>query len=457
MLSIVMATSSYSTTHSRDPQEPSSRLRKNSYGRADAKTVVLTKDLGELKGTLTYIRFLYFIQGLTTSTWGRFGVIYYICRGLSADEIGLIEGVMPFVQAASTLFWGYVADLTKMKKTVLFITRILSACILVMLAFKYLARDFIHIFLISVGSQAFTSESTIDAFSLDMLGDHAKLMYGRVRLWAAFSWGFGAFGMSWITQYYGFDWNFIIYGSLAAMSAYPIIRLTPSKTIVEEAMGNNIPDRREAFNALFNVRVICFFMEMYIMGVGIGVVEKLLFVYLMDDLGASIVLCGSSVLMTTLFELPLFYWMYWLNTNLGYDTLAMISQTCYVFRVWGYTFLTSKTKSYILLIEILHGFTFATLWCGAKEYQRSITPLGWQGLFSSLLWMFYGCLGKGTGSIVGGFLFDNIGAKATYKGASGLVSCLLLIRLACYCSSMMSRCLENSFYNKYLIQHKILV
>merc|ERR1719419_2041872 len=198
------------------------------------------------------MRFLYFLNGLTTSTWGRFGVIYYILRGLSAEEIGIIEGVMPVVQAVSTFFWGYIADLTKSKKIVFFITRVLSACILVMLAFDALAPDFIHIFVISVGSQAFTSDSMLDAWTLDMLGDHAKLMYGRVRLWMAVSWGFGAFGMSWITQYYGFDWNFIVYGGLAVISAYPIIRLIPSKTPVEEAMGDCCPDWREACAALFN-------------------------------------------------------------------------------------------------------------------------------------------------------------------------------------------------------------
>jgi len=427
-----MTTTGYKTTNSRSPNEASIGDRSNPNFTYDAKSFQLTKDLSELKGTICYMRFLYFLNGLTTSTWGRFGVIYYILRGLSAEEIGIIEGVMPVVQAVSTFFWGYIADLTKAKKIVFFITRVLSACILVMLAFDALAPDFIHIFVISVGSQAFTSDSMLDAWTLDMLGDHAKLMYGRVRLWMAVSWGFGAFGMSWITQYYGFDWNFIVYGGLAAISAYPIIRLIPSKTPVEEAMGDLCPDWREACAALFNIPAMSFLIEMFIMGVGVGVVEKLLFVYLMEDLGASIVLCGSSVLMTTLFELPLFYWMDWLNSTFGYDILLITAQVCYVCRVWGYTYLTAETRTFILPIEILHGITFGTLWCGAKEYQRIITPLGWQGLFSSLLWMMYGSVGKGTGAIVGGYLFETIGAVDTYRGSGALVGCLLITRLACY-------------------------
>lgn len=440
-----MSTLDYKTINPGNNTIASMDPRSSSGVKAETR---LTKDLSELKGTICYMRFLYFLNGLTTSTWGRFGVIYYILRGLSAEQIGIIEGVMPVVQAVSTFFWGYIADLTKAKKIVFFITRVLSACILVMLAFEALAPDFIHIFIISVGSQAFTSDSMLDAWTLDMLGDHAKLMYGRVRLWMAISWGFGAFGMSWITQYYGFDWNFIIYGGLAAISAYPIIRLIPSKTPVEEAMGDLCPDWREACKALCNIPAMSFLVEMFIMGVGVGVVEKLLFVYLMEDLGASIVLCGASVLMTTLFELPLFYWMDWLNSTFGYNILLITAQVCYVCRVWGYTYLTSETKYYILPIEILHGITFGTLWCGAKEYQRIITPLGWQGLFSSLLWMMYGSIGKGTGAIVGGYLFENIGAQETYRGSGLLVCCLLIMRLACYIFSVITElCSKNKKKN----------
>merc|ERR1719193_673282 len=161
-----MTTTGYETTNSRSPKKDSIEEQSNPNFTADAKSVQLTKDLSELKGTICYMRFLYFLNGLTTSTWGRFGVIYYILRGLSAEEIGIIEGVMPVVQAVSTFFWGYIADLTKAKKIVFFITRVLSAVILVMLAFDALAPDFIHIFVISVGSQAFTSDSMLDAWTL---------------------------------------------------------------------------------------------------------------------------------------------------------------------------------------------------------------------------------------------------------------------------------------------------
>merc|ERR1719184_253866 len=79
------------------------------------------------------MKFLYFLNGLTTATWGRFGTIYYMLKGLSPRQIGLIEGFMPAVKAMASFLWGYLADMSKRKKTVFFFTRVLSTGILVML------------------------------------------------------------------------------------------------------------------------------------------------------------------------------------------------------------------------------------------------------------------------------------------------------------------------------------
>lgn len=324
-----------------------------------------------------------------------------------------------------------------------FFTRVMSTITLCMLAVKYLATDFLHIFVISLSSQAFNNDGVLDAWVMDILGDHGKTHYGKIRLWTAVSWGLGAFGMSWITDYYGFNYNFIVYGGLALISLFLIMGFFPAKTPVEQALGADLPDCRAAYKAAFNLPVLAFLMEMLIMGMGVGVVEKLLFVYLKEDLGASTVLCGTSVLLTVTMELPIFYTMGWLNKVFGYNLLMMMSQFCYVIRVWGYTLLEPETKNWILLIEILHGFTFGLLWVGAKEYQRTITPMGWQGTFTSLLWMVYGSIGSGTGAIVGGYLFETIGARNTYRGFGVLVGALFTLRLAHLLGSLLCKCFKR--------------
>lgn len=407
---------------------------------AITETVQLTRDLHEIRKEICFMKFLYFLSGLTSSTWGRFGAIYYMEKGLTAQQIGLIEGIMPSVKAVSTMFWGYISDITKTKKGVYFFCRVAGTASLTLLAFNFFSSSFIRILAVSLGSQAFTSGGVLDAWTFDMLGEHAKTEYGKIRLWMAVSWGLGAFGMSWITDYLGFNYNFILYDTLAALSVFLMVVFIPAKTPVEKAMGDDKPDRKEACKAVCNIPVVVFLAEMLIMGIGIGVVEKLLFIYLKNDLGASTVLCGTSVLMTVSMELPIFYAMDWLNRKLGYNILMMISQISYIVRVYAYTLLQKDTKNWIVLIEVLHGLTFGFLWIGAKEYQRLITPMGWQGTFSSLLWMVYGSIGMGLGAIVGGYCFDEIGARDTYKGSGALVGLLFLVRVITTLTSWFCKC-----------------
>lgn len=235
--------------------------------------------------------------------------------------------------------------------------------------------------------------------------------------------------MSWITDYLGFNYNFILYDSLGALSLFLIMVFIPASTPVEKALADDAPDRKALCRALCNGPVLMFLFEMLIMGMGIGVVEKLLFIYLKEDLGASTVLCGTSVLMTVSMEIPIFQAMDWLNRTFGYSILMSISQISYIVRVYAYTRLEPETRYWIILIEVLHGFTFGFLWIGAKEYQRVITPIGWQGTFSSLLWMVYGSVGSGVGAIVGGYCFEQIGARDTYKGCGALVGFLFIVRM----------------------------
>jgi len=399
----------------------------------------LTRDLSEIKHEIWWMRILYFLSGLTSSTWGRFGSIYYMTKGLNAEEIGVIEGCMPIVKAVFGFFWGYISDVTN-KKAVYFVTRVCGTSVLCLLGWHALVKyDFKTIMAISLGAQAFNSGGVLDAWTFDLLGDHAQREYGKIRLFMALSWGIGCFGMSWITDNWGFNYNFILYASLAGVSVL-VMTCLPKMTPIEKQIKAVGPDRRIAIQALCRIPVMMFFLEMFIMGMGVGVVERLLFVYMKMYLRASTVLCGTAALMTVLLELPIFYAMDWLNRKLGYNLLMMIAQFCYSSRVYLYTRLNIDTKNYIILIEVLHGFTFGFLWIGAKEYQRKITPVGWQGTFSSILAVIYGALGNGMGAIAGGYCFKKYGARKTYRGSAAIVGGLLVIRLTITICKKICKC-----------------
>ena len=53
---------------------------------------------------LRVVALLYFLAGVSGSTWGRFSTVYYLKKGLTAPQIGVLECVMPATRFVSGLY-----------------------------------------------------------------------------------------------------------------------------------------------------------------------------------------------------------------------------------------------------------------------------------------------------------------------------------------------------------------
>lgn len=68
---------------------------------------------------MLFFKSLYFLNGLSAATWGRFGIIYYNqIKHMTATQIGWCSGIMPLVGFVAMPFWGRVADITHSRKRV---------------------------------------------------------------------------------------------------------------------------------------------------------------------------------------------------------------------------------------------------------------------------------------------------------------------------------------------------
>ena len=103
-------------------------------------------------------------------------------------------------------------------------------------------------------------------------------------------------------QYLGFDYNFVLYGCFGAVSLVVTSLAIPAKSKIEAAMAHQ-PLRLSRLSVLCKPNVIFFLFEVLLFGAALGVVERLLFVYLQNELQGSTVLCGVVVAVTVLLEL----------------------------------------------------------------------------------------------------------------------------------------------------------
>eukprot|EP00940_MAST-03C_sp_MAST-3C-sp2_P001918 g1918.t1 len=175
---------------------------------------------------------------------------------------------------------------------------------------------------------------------------------------------------------------------------------------------------------------VIFFFLIFTMSIGTTLVEGLVFLYFAEDMEASSSMCGVSVLVTIVFELPLFYYSEKVLQSMNVHTLNLVAATAYCIRVVVYTLLPSPW--YVLLVEPLHGITFACHQLACIEYISAISHRAKdlkttaQGLRSATQ-----SLGSFVGSAVGGLVMQSYGSTVMYRGAAAIVFCVAATYAIC--------------------------
>jgi hypothetical protein len=167
--------------------------------------------------------------------------------------------------------------------------------------------------------------------------------------------------------------------------------------------------------------VLFLLINFFIAG-GMSLVENMLFLFLVEDLGAKKWLCGLSVVVTVAFEIPIFHHGKALLGRLGIQKLLFIAQAAFSVRAFGYTLL--KNPFFVLLCEPLHGVTFGCYHIASVEYIRNIAPLGFEATSQGLLGTVRS-LGSLVGTCIGGLVMESQGGATMYYIA-GVVICMTM-------------------------------
>jgi hypothetical protein len=208
---------------------------------------------------------------------------------------------------------------------------------------------------------------------------------------------------------------------------------TPSSSNNDRSNGM-WTDVLSIFKALFATPTGAMFTVLLIvLKVGTSIVENLVFLFFTDTLGSSNFVCGLSVVITVIFEVPIFSYSEVMLKHLGYFYMLLISCLCYAIRVVGYTLVPNGL--YVLFLEPLHGLTFGLAMLASTDYTATIanncskktgnssgnSKLGAtaQAVMSSL----QSGLGVLIGTGGGGAVEQHFGSHVLYRGAAVLVSC----------------------------------
>jgi PPP family 3-phenylpropionic acid transporter len=357
----------------------------------------------------------YFIFFAAASALLPFLALYYQQLGLSGRQIGLLTSIPFWITIFSALLWGGLADATQQHKRLLSLAIIGAAGTAVLISWA--ASFFLLIPIIAVWA-LFTGPimPLVDNTALEILGDQSH-QYGKIRLWGALGWGISAPVMGELVERLGLDWIFYGYALLMLMSWLVVGQLPIASSSIGGGFGQGLR------TLLRDRRWGLFLLLIFAGSLGEATVHSFWFLYL-KALGATSFLMGFSLTVAMLSEMVIFFLSDRLLHRFGPRNLLMLSIAIRVGQLLAYSWITNPYLA--LTFQLLHGPGFAAMWVAAVAYVNEITPKGLsatgQGLLNSVSFGF----ALAIGAILGGFLYEQVGAFGMYRWMAGLMLAGLL-------------------------------
>jgi len=367
--------------------------------------------------------------------------LYYLAEGLDEFQIGVVFAVGSIMSPLISTLVGLLADrLTERSPSARHWC--LAACVLIgSIAFTVQAvhiprvSRFVTMLVCKVVTSGCEGSSGILADAITLEGLQDRKMFGQERLYGAVSWAIMHLGLGVLIDMYGrvVQNVLIIFAAILVIVVLMVIgvpastngriqeeeEVSPTKKTSGLAALTNCEDLWLLLKTYFSSKcVVAFFIYAITLGYGMTIVENLLFL-LFRELSASNFLCGVSVVVTVVFEIPLFCCSKWLLEKLGVPALLSIAGLCYSFRVVGYTLCPGGW--FVLLFEPMHGVTIAAWSTASVELVASITPSDFTATGQAFLNLIRCGLGSTAGNSIGGAIIHTHGESVCYRTSAVVV------------------------------------
>ncbi|XP_020290838.1 major facilitator superfamily domain-containing protein 6 [Pseudomyrmex gracilis] len=169
---------------------------------------------------------------------------------------------------------------------------------------------------------------------------------------------------------------------------------------------------RDVFIVLRNIETAALFLTCFILGTAWGYIESFLF-WLIQDLGGSKSLMGITITVGGIAGIPLLALSGPIISRLGHANVIFIGFVFYAIRLLGYSLVYNAWL--MLIFEALESVTSSLSFTAAVTYAAKLSTTSTDSSIQGLLGGVYYGVGKGSGSLIGGYLMKAFGTRPTYR------------------------------------------
>lgn len=289
-------------------------------------------------------------NGMFYYSWGTFACIisvYLAGIGCSATEISLITSAAPLFAMATQPLCGIIADRLKSPRLVGISCLILSALSGLLFAYNH---HFVFLFLFNGFAQGFLNGTT--ALS-DRLASAAPYPFGTIRIWGSICYAVACQVTGYVYEYVAPIAIYYIFVVAIVLAIIGFIGMNDVKP--KENVNNEKFSLKQLAKELFNNKPFVMFVVIYILFQGPTSSNAIYMPLLIKELGGTTTMVGTTLLLSTLSEMPAVLLTDKLMKNFSYKTLMIFACVLSIIRFAWYS--TCPDPSMIMYMFFFQGTT----------------------------------------------------------------------------------------------------
>ena len=368
---------------------------------------------------------LQFLSFASLSLLGTYGNVYFKRRGLSDIQLGILFAVPSAVSIFSPMIWGLTSDLLQRRKPIVITMHLVSAVLFPL--FWFLSSQTFVLICIIMGLFSFffrPSIPLIDTWTLDYLSNKGG-DYGRIRSWGSvgymvplllsiliFSPSSGGTAEVLLPMFFGVSG----FRLLAAIQASYMPDMSPS--------GREKMDWK-ALKIYLHPFAIVFFFCVFVRSFVFSPFFAFFNVYL-DTLGVTDNMKGLPWIVAVGAEVIMLAFSNKLIQRFGAVTAIICAYVAMAIRF--FVLAAAPSWEIILVVQLLHAFTFGAYHLAAIQIINRITPEAFRATGQTLVSVIGG-IGGILGNLIGGVWASSYGYVVLYRylGLSVSVATIILV------------------------------
>ncbi|XP_066601074.1 uncharacterized protein [Prorops nasuta] len=207
-------------------------------------------------------------------------------------------------------------------------------------------------------------------------------------------------------EYTDFRPAFYLYAALKVASGALMLTIN----LQFKAPASNVVS--DVLSVLKNVEVVALLVACFVLGTAWGYIESFLF-WLLQDLGGSRSLMGITITVGGIAGVPLLVMSGPIIDKIGHANVLFIGFIFYSVRLVGYSIIYNPWLS--LIFEALESVTSSLSFTAAVTYAAKLSTTTTDSSIQGLIGGLYYGVGKGSGSLIGGYLMKAFGTRPTYQ------------------------------------------